>query len=319
MRRKIAAFLGLVLWAVPGTAFGQAIDAVGSRALGMGGAFVAVADDASGAHWNPAALAVGQPAGALVEWNGFRRGDRDAAPTDGGWQRSSRFMSFGSWPVGVTYTRIDQSALTPGNTATRLLTQSYGLSLLQSLSNSFVVGTTLRYIRGRAAHEVVSAGSVGQALDDIAGKDGRGSGAFDLDLSAIFNAGIFRLGGTIRHMRSPTFAAPDGTELELARRSRVGIAVLPVDGLTLAMDIDLDTVTEPDGERRTGAIGVEHRLSPRVIVRAGARRNFAGDHENAGTAGASFAIRPGTWLDGHLTFGGSTAERGFGLALRAGW
>ena len=29
---------------------------VGGRALGMGGAFVAVADDASGIYWNPAGL-----------------------------------------------------------------------------------------------------------------------------------------------------------------------------------------------------------------------------------------------------------------------
>jgi hypothetical protein len=319
MRTKNAGLLLIALCVLPGRAAGQAIDAVGSRALGMGGAFVAVADDASGAHWNPAALAVGQPAGALVEWNRFRSGDRDGGPAEGGWQRSSRFMSFGSWPIGVTYTRIDQAVTTDGNSATRLLTQAYGLSLLQSLSNSFIVGTTLRYIRGRAAHADVSAGTLGDALDDIAANDGRASGAFDLDLSAIFNAGIFRLGGTIRHLRSPEFAAPDGTRLELERRSRVGLAVLPVDGLTLAMDIDLDTVAEPDGERRTGAVGVEHRLSPRVIVRAGAKRNFAGEHETAGTAGASFALRPGTWLDGHVTFGGSAAERGMGLAFRAGW
>ncbi len=319
MRTIIAGLLLLALSVIPGQAAGQVIDAVGSRALGMGGAFVAVADDASGAHWNPAALAVGQPAGALAEWNTFRRGDRDASPAEGGWQRSSRFMSFGSWPVGVTYTRIDQAITTDGNTATRLMTQAYGLSLLQSLSNSFIVGTTLRYIRGRVAHDDVSAATLGDALDAIASQDGRASGAFDLDLSAIFNAGIFRLGGTIRHLRSPGFSAPDGTRLELERRSRIGLAVLPVDGLTLAMDIDLDTVAEPDGDRRTGAIGVEHRLSPRVIVRAGAKRNFAGEHETAGTAGASVALRPGTWLDGHVTFGGTAAERGIGLALRAGW
>jgi len=34
----------------------QTFDVVGTRALGMGGAFVAVADDASATWWNPAGL-----------------------------------------------------------------------------------------------------------------------------------------------------------------------------------------------------------------------------------------------------------------------
>ena len=37
-------------------AFSQSFDLVGTRALGMGGAFVAVADDASATWWNPAGL-----------------------------------------------------------------------------------------------------------------------------------------------------------------------------------------------------------------------------------------------------------------------
>jgi hypothetical protein len=37
----------------------QTIESVGERAQGMGGAFVAVADDGSATWWNPAALAAG--------------------------------------------------------------------------------------------------------------------------------------------------------------------------------------------------------------------------------------------------------------------
>src|SRR3954452_11536526 len=37
----------------------QTFEIVGTRAAGMGGAFVAVADDASATYWNPAGLALG--------------------------------------------------------------------------------------------------------------------------------------------------------------------------------------------------------------------------------------------------------------------
>src|SRR5688500_10380726 len=52
-----AAVLGAT--GIPGTAAAQVFESVGSRALGMGGAFVAVASDGSATWWNPAALAEG--------------------------------------------------------------------------------------------------------------------------------------------------------------------------------------------------------------------------------------------------------------------
>src|ERR1051325_6782357 len=49
-------FLTILL---PLQASAQAIETVGSRALGMGGAFVAVANDNSATWWNPSGLAAG--------------------------------------------------------------------------------------------------------------------------------------------------------------------------------------------------------------------------------------------------------------------
>ncbi|MEO6223141.1 MAG: hypothetical protein ABIP90_07805, partial [Vicinamibacterales bacterium] len=69
----ICAFL-ILGGAIPASAQ-TGFEVIGSRALGMGGAFVAVADDPSAVFWNPAGLASGQPAGATIEWVRFRFGD----------------------------------------------------------------------------------------------------------------------------------------------------------------------------------------------------------------------------------------------------
>ena len=57
VQNTIAAFCLLVGFASVGSA--QIIESVGNRALGMGGAFVAVASDSTATWWNPAGLATG--------------------------------------------------------------------------------------------------------------------------------------------------------------------------------------------------------------------------------------------------------------------
>jgi long-chain fatty acid transport protein len=51
--------LTVVVGLTPHVVTAQSFAAVGTRAAGMGGAFVGVADDASAIYWNPAGLAVG--------------------------------------------------------------------------------------------------------------------------------------------------------------------------------------------------------------------------------------------------------------------
>src|SRR6185503_20379672 len=54
--RRTAALILLILLGSEGHGFSQSFNLVGTRARGMGGAFVAVADDASATWWNPAGL-----------------------------------------------------------------------------------------------------------------------------------------------------------------------------------------------------------------------------------------------------------------------
>ena len=55
-KRQLSALVAAMLGCA-GPAGAQTFEAVGTRAAGMAGAFVAVADDASAAYWNPAGFA----------------------------------------------------------------------------------------------------------------------------------------------------------------------------------------------------------------------------------------------------------------------
>jgi hypothetical protein len=313
----------MVVFGLPASSTAQlTFEATGSRALGMGGAFVAVADDPSAVFWNPAGLASGQPAGMTIEWVRFQNGDRDSAPGAGPWKRSAKFVSLGTWPIGISYSKFDDTTLLDrgaGLETRRFSTKHYGATVLQSLTEGLVVGATLKYVRGTVASGPAVEATVGDALDAGSERDGVTSGVFDWDASVMYDAQVFRIGWTLRNLRSPRFKGGDDEGVELQRLSRLGLAVLPVAGLILAADLDLATTDLSEGPRRMLAFGAEQRVSSRVVVRGGARWNLEGAKTTVGSFGASFALQAGTWLDGHVTHGRARGERGFGFALRAGW
>ncbi len=319
----ISCSLLIVIGAIPAPVSAQTFELIGSRALGMGGAFVAVANDPSAVFWNPAGLASGQPAGATIEWVRFRFGDHDAPISAGPWRRSAKFVSLGTWPIGMSFANFDEVRLVTGAEGTleslRFSTKHYGATLLQTLVQGLVIGTTVKYVRGTVASGPVEEANVGDALDAGADRDGVSSGAFDLDAGAMFDGRVFRLGWTTRNLRSASFKGPAGTAMELKRQSRVGLAIFPADGLIFAVDLDVSTAEHSAGPRRMLAAGAEHLFSPRFAIRGGARWNLDGTRTAVGSVGASIAIKPGTWLDGHFTHGRARGERGFGFALRAGW
>src|SRR5687768_972860 len=99
MRRELivtSAFLFFIGVMTAQASAQTSFEVVGSRALGMGGAFVAVANDSSAVFWNPAGLASGQPAGATIEWVRFRFGNQEATPSAGPWRQAAKFVSLGT-------------------------------------------------------------------------------------------------------------------------------------------------------------------------------------------------------------------------------
>src|SRR5258705_3280193 len=82
-RRFVPVFVSALLLAgVASVCSAQIVESVGNRALGMGGAFVAVATDSSATWWNPAGLATGPFADVAVGPGVLQLGAKAASPPD---------------------------------------------------------------------------------------------------------------------------------------------------------------------------------------------------------------------------------------------
>src|SRR5262245_34358500 len=212
---SFVAFVSFVFVINPAFVCAQAPDAVGVRAQGMAGAFTAIADDATATWWNPAGLATGAYLNAIVEYG---------EPTDGATpDRPSRFGFALAFPaLGLSYYRMTVSRMQlgvptatapavrqdPGTPSVRSLEVSqFGATLGQSISNHFVVASTLKVVR----------------------TEDESDGSLDIGAMTIF--GRTRLAVTVRNVSEPTFQE-ETNPFTLARQARVGFGyALPVNGL----------------------------------------------------------------------------------------
>jgi hypothetical protein len=327
---RVVNFLAVVAWvlalACPSSARAQPYEAVGLRALGMGGAFVAVADDASAVYWNPAGLATGRFFSFVFDGG---RVDSDvepigAGPVRAGGRLSGSLLALGTPPLGVSYYRLTSVAarVTPeatGETAdlARLRTSHVGVTLVQTLIDGLHLGGTLKYVHGTGA----SAGPLSapdDALRAAAALPDDGEGAFDVDLGLMADLGRARAGLAVRNLLEPTFRLAGDREVSVGRQVRAGVAVFPTDTLSLAADADLTTSTDLTGERRSLAFGAEQRVwRERVGVRGGVRLSTIGEARTTLTAGASVAVRTGVYADGYVALGtGRLAASGGGVGVR---
>lgn len=297
-------------------------ESAGERALGMGGAFVAVADDATAAHWNPAGLATSGLAGMTIGLHRFQIGNPDDDLRSGAGRRKVSLTSLGTLPIGVSFGTFRDTviATTPSD---ELRTETFkvgqlGVSLLQTVLPGLVVGGTAKILRGGIASAIVSDGTIDQALEVGEDLDVDQSTGFDLDLAAMASSDLIRVGFTMKNLRSSSFGEIPGIVRSMPRQARLGFAVLPAGGVTLAMDVDLNTVDLVGGLRRMGAAGGEALLGSHLGIRAGVRWSLVGSKRPVTSVGTSVAVRRGMWIDAHYAKGRQDEEREFGVALRAG-
>jgi F plasmid transfer operon protein TraF len=313
----------------------QIVESVGNRALGMGGAFVAVAADSTATWWNPAGLATGPYSDISLG-----RSIVDLEKTETSSARRDRLSWFAATlpVVGVSYYRLritdiqgfgptGQPSVNRQDTRTgvsmrSLAASQFGLTVVQSLLPGVHAGATLKYVRGtvrvatddgsRSDSDLLDAG------EDLEGGDANNE--FDLDAGVMVVAGPVRLGAVMRNIRQPDLGT-DAAPFVLPRQTRIGAAIDAEQAggppFIFAIDADVRRYTTGAGDRRVVALGAERWLwTKRIAVRGGARFNTVGAEERAATAGASVAVRNGLYLEGFIVHGGAEAERGWGLGTR---
>ena len=314
---------------------GQTVESVGTRALGMGGAFVAVANDSSATWWNPGALADGPFLDMTIG-----RVSADLSDARPAWRSGVSQFSIATPPGGFSYYRLRITEIpaadptAPGEpnrqeeqagTPLRSLSASQiGVTLVQSLLPGVHAGATVKYVRGTlrtAADDPLV--PVDELLDRGDGLEGGDTEhKFDLDIGVLAVAGPVRVGALIRNVRAVEFGEADapGGHFVLPRQVRLGAAFdadtvgVP---LTVAFDADVRRYQTGRGERRVIAVGAEHwLLRRRLAVRAGGRFNTIGAEDRAATGGVTVGVRAGFFLEGHIVRGGDAGERGWGVATR---
>jgi hypothetical protein len=336
----------VALGALPAAA--QVFESVGTRALGMGGAFVAVADDGTATYWNPAGLA----AGAVLDFcAGQMEGDSLAVPAGSGasGEASGRSFCLAMPAIGLSYHRLRVTTAVPlaGSTGdtpgdrqdlrprevgvSSLVATQLGVTLVQTLAPGLVLGTTIKAVRARFATAQRPPGT-GPAAALEQGRElvGRRETVVDADVGLMAVAGHVRLGLTARNLREPGFESSSGAETTLARQLRVGVAITPrghaaayatdPQGLIVAADLDLTRTATPVGDRRNVAVGIERWWAGRRVgVRAGARASVVDRARPVATAGASVGIVRGVFVEAAVTRGHRDGDRGWAIGMRAGF
>jgi hypothetical protein len=289
---SFALFVALACCSRPATA--QIYENIGIRAQGMGGAFVAVSDDATTTWWNPAGLASGGYFNAVIEFDRIE----DPAGT------RARAFALNVPSLGLSYYRLsldrlplrDPTGSPLANRQDQGVLSQFGATVGQSLGPHLILGSTVKLVRAM------------------------GETRADLDLGAMAAFGTVRLGVAVKNLRTPDFS-DDDSQIELPRQVRVGASVKAGQPnraeITGAVDADLTTSPTVFGDERHLATGVEAWLANRSVgLRAGVGMNTIGDSRRSGSVGASVGLRGGLYVDAQLTRGDDEARNGWGFALR---
>jgi hypothetical protein len=325
-RTALAAGL-LATTALPASA--QIYEIVGTRAQGMGGAFVAVADDATATWWNPAGLATGAYFSSVIERG--RTTEPGDAPGGPMWRGDATAYAVVFPALGLSYYRLRISEIAPpastgdgapdrqdqGTTGTGVrswATNQFGVTVGQSLGNHLVIASTVRLVRGGLT---LSTGVAdGDPLDHAADLDVPMETEADLDFGTMASFGRTRLGLVIKHAAEPKFG--EGVNLLVLRRQvRAGLAVMASDLVTVAVDADLTRTATAFGDARHLEAGVEALLSRRRIgLRGGVSTNTVGEAGTSASTGVSLAVRSRTYIDAALTVGSDRSREGWNFGLR---
>jgi len=251
MKRVMVVSLALIM-VLSAVAFADGIGAfsafkngIGARALAMGGAFVAVADDATAMVWNPAGLAQlsdTRLAGMSTDLYGLGITHQFVGAT----------TSFANLGIGLGWERasIDGQQVDVGGTLGGAFTWS---------ENAII---------GSLATNVLDVAMAGANVKYYMGDSGLGNSAtgFGFDLGLLVNLGdMFMIGVNAMDLAGSSINWDSGTTDIVSGLYKAGLALnLANDKLVLAADVDFDGSSLGDTH-----VGMEFQLIDELALRGG--------------------------------------------------
>jgi hypothetical protein len=334
-RAALAAAL-LLVCAAPARA--QMYELIGTRAQGMGGAFVAVADDATATWWNPAGLPTG--ANVSIVYDQADNLNPSGAGADGpAWLGQTRGLAFAYPALGLSHYRLRVSEIRPlltnagaapgrqdpGAIALDLRTFSmseWGATVGQSVGSHLVIASTLKLVQGgRVLSLTPGEGGARDRLEEAGSVEVSREWETDLDVGAMASLGKVRVGLSVKHLREPEFY-DEAEAFTLERQARAGIALVNagaegVATITAAFDADLTTAETAMGDVRHVSAGAEAWLFARRLgLRGGMSANTIGELTTSRSVGVSLGSRSGYYADASWTGGSDESREGWSFSLR---
>ncbi len=216
---------------------------MGARSAGLGGAYIAICNDASAIYWNAAGLAGREQSEALFAHHAWLQ------------DVSMQYAAL-STPIGervgigggftyVSYGNIEGFDANDRPTGTLPAVYDYAASVGvgYSATDNFRVGGVVKYIS--------------QSLGDVRAT------AFAGDLGAIFTVRKFALAATFSNIGEKLVFIAEGDELPAA--ARIGVAYTPPDGPILTtIDIEIPKEGEP-----VAHYGLEYNFDQKYYLRGG--------------------------------------------------
>ena len=251
MKRVIVTSLALIMVIsafalADGTgAFSAFKNGLGARALAMGGAFVAVADDATAVKWNPAGLAqVNDTRLSGMSTDLFGLGITH--------QFVGAVTTFANLGIGLSWERasVSSQAVDAGGDPGALFTWTEQAVLGTLAANIMDIG-----LAGANVKYYMASSGLGETAD-----------GFGFDLGLLVDLGeMFVIGVTACDLGGSKIAWNTGTENTVSALYKAGVAMKLVDDmLILAADMDFDGTNLGDAH-----IGMEFKVIEELALRGG--------------------------------------------------
>ena len=267
IKRLISLFLTLILLVSIAQLCTASSLGVGARAVSMGGAFTAIADDGSAAYWNPAGITQVK-LGVSPTLGVQGRIDDLKAIQNKNLQDIEGALNL-NYGAGLTMRHFAlngfgdlKGQIQKGDTQIQLTTDRVmrgTLSLATEMTSIFALGLNAKYV-------LVTTETVTETMDSQTTIENTGQG-FATDLGAMFKVGkLVRVGAVLKDYTITKIKLDDGTVYELPTKVVVGGAVkVPVVGLVVAADLEKPL----NGEELVYHLGVEQPILGLIFLRAG--------------------------------------------------